>query len=202
MMKKSGIYKIQSVCKPDMIYIGGTVNLAGRRNGHFTNLKHNKHHSLILQSHANKYGIDDLVYSVLEECPVDQLTIREQYYLDLGIGTFNVRQIADRNLGVPCSDEKKAKISQAHIGNTYCVGHKASPETIQRLKDSHKGQASGMKGRHHTAEANEKNRQAHLGKKQSPETIAKRKGFIPWNKGLTKLGMMLIQENNKHRRIA
>lgn len=38
------------------------------------------------------------------------------------------------------------------------------------------------KGTHHTKEANEKNRQAHLGKKATEETKRKLRGHIPWNK--------------------
>lgn len=46
-----------------------------------------------------------------------------------------------------------------------------------------KGRCSGMKGKHHTKKAKEKNRLAHLGKCSSPKTVFK-KGLIPWNKGL------------------
>lgn len=46
-----------------------------------------------------------------------------------------------------------------------------------------RGIPSWNKGKHHTEEAKEKNRLAHIGKRVSPKTEFK-KGSIPWNKGI------------------
>lgn len=54
---------------------------------------------------------------------------------------------------VPTAEER-ARSSARHKGNTYCLGHKASPET------------------------REKQRQAKLGTKHSPETKAKRSAIM------------------------
>lgn len=42
---------------------------------------------------------------------------------------------------------------------------KPTPETLIKLRNSHLGQTSSMKGKKHTEETNEKNRQAHIGNK-------------------------------------
>jgi predicted GIY-YIG superfamily endonuclease len=42
-MSSSGIYKIQSVCKPERIYIGSAVDIARRWREHVSCLKKNKH---------------------------------------------------------------------------------------------------------------------------------------------------------------
>ena len=67
-MKISGIYKIQSLIKPERIYIGSGCDLKRRRNYHWNDLRKNKHHSILLQRHYNKYGESDLSFSVLLGC--------------------------------------------------------------------------------------------------------------------------------------
>jgi len=55
--------------------------------------------------------------------------------------------------------------------------NKGKPATeAMRIRNSecHKGLPSGAFGKHHSDEAKEKNRQAHLGKKQPPELVKKR----------------------------
>lgn len=58
-------------------------------------------------------------------------------------------------------------------------GKKRSPEIGRKISEGRKllfqnGYIHPFKGKHHTEKSNEKNRQAHLGKKQSEETIKKR----------------------------
>ena len=64
-MKISGIYKIQSVIKPDRCYIGSGVCIKSRWNRHLCDLRHNRHWSKKLQNHYNKYGESDLQFSIL-----------------------------------------------------------------------------------------------------------------------------------------
>ena len=68
-------------------------------------------------------------------------------------------KLRHNNIGKTLSSEHRAKIAESHLGI------RPSKETLIRLSESHKGQVSAMKGKHHTEEAKEKNRQAHLGKK-------------------------------------
>lgn len=74
----SGIYQIQSKCKPERKYIGSALNIRVRKNIHLYDLRRNKHSSIKLQRHYNKYGQDDLIYSVLMFCDVEDL-IKKTY---------------------------------------------------------------------------------------------------------------------------
>ena len=94
---KSGIYKIQSKCKPDRIYIGSAINIEGRKRAHFSRLKHGYHHSIKLQRHYDKYGYE-------EAC-------RRNARGDKAAGGRG-------NKGKPKSEEHKASISQS-ISNKY-----------------------------------------------------------------------------------
>ncbi len=60
-------------------------------------------------------------------------------------------------------------------------GRPMTEELRKKISESRKGQVSRWKGRKHTEEAKQKNREAHLGKRNSISTEFK-KGMIPWNK--------------------
>ena len=57
--KGGGIYKIQSIIKPERYYIGSAINIGSRLKTHFKALRNNLHHSDKLQNHYNKYGAED-----------------------------------------------------------------------------------------------------------------------------------------------
>lgn len=84
------------------------------------------------------------------------------------------------NKGKTLSKDHRNKISMTHVGKT--------PWNKNRHPTYVQGENHPMYGKHHTEEANEKNRQAHLGKKFSFETIKKLSGRVPWNKG--KIGFL------------
>lgn len=54
-----------------------------------------------------------------------------------------------------------------------------TPEAKAKMSEAQKGEKNGFYGKHHTEEAKEKNRQAHLGKHPSEETRAKMRGRHP-----------------------
>jgi len=84
-----GIYKIQSKKIIDRIYYGRTIDFDKRKQQHIILLNKNKHHSIILQNHVNKYGINDLFFELVEICSIKDLEVVEQRYLDLN-NYFNV----------------------------------------------------------------------------------------------------------------
>jgi group I intron endonuclease len=108
-MKLSGIYKIQSTIHPERIYIGSAVNIENRWYEHLKKLRRNKHHSIKLQNHFNKYGENDLTFSIVLGCDKQCLIIHEQYFLDALDPFFNICKKADNTFGVKgvWSDETK-----------------------------------------------------------------------------------------------
>jgi group I intron endonuclease len=88
--RDSGIYSITSKVSGKR-YIGSSIRICDRWNRHLRDLKANKHHSLMLQRHFNKYGEDDLLFAVVEIVDRGELSLqdfkqllldREQSYLD------------------------------------------------------------------------------------------------------------------------
>ena len=168
-MKISGIYKIQSISKPERIYIGSGVDVLHRWHNHFSDLKLNKHHSKKLQRHYNKYGKSDLVFSIIAVCnkeelkPIDSIIRPEQFFIWAYDPYFNNLPLAGSHLGAKRSLESCNRIGNAKRGkSTPC-----SQETKNKLSEA-------LTGHFVSDETKEKLRKANFGKKQSKETIAKR----------------------------
>lgn len=144
--KVSGVYKITSKVHPERCYIGRSVVIWFRWNEHKRLLRRNEHESPILQNHYNKYGLDDLEFSILEIClPVFLETI-EQYYIDHDIfkGYFNVCKVAGNCTGVKQSEETRQKRRLANLGK------KRGPCTEEHklhMSQSRKGRPNFFKGK-------------------------------------------------------
>ena len=80
-MKNCGIYKITNL-ENKKFYIGSSKNISQRWAKHKALLRHDKHENPKLQSSWNKYGEENFKFEILEECDLENLLIREQYYLD------------------------------------------------------------------------------------------------------------------------
>lgn len=144
-----------------------------------------KHHSIKLQRHCNKYGMDDLEFDILLICDKWSLIDREQFFIDLMNPWFNVCPTAGSNLGRKMSAESCAKMSrlQRGIPRPWRKGIKASEETREKLRKASSGRhpstesiekrAAKMRGRKRSAEAIEKSRLARLGYHPSEETKKK-----------------------------
>jgi hypothetical protein len=104
LLGKIGIYSIHHIHNPQNIYVGSTT-LIKRDNrkthhgfykrfyDHTRSLNNNTHHSKYLQRVVNKYGINGLVFKILEICDesmtIDQIRKKEQYYIDLLKPVYN-----------------------------------------------------------------------------------------------------------------
>lgn len=195
-MKYSGIYKIQSISNPSRIYIGSSINIYRRWQGHISELKRNIHHSQKLQRHFNKYGEVDLQFSILLGCDKDDLINIEQYFVDSYKPYFNNLYHVKPVKYIKHSDETKAKMRQNRLGR------KLSEETKRKISETHKGIKPTEETRQklikshlgkkyiHTPEWNENIGKAQRGRKLTEEHKKKlseaKKGYIPWNKGRKK----------------
>ena len=182
--KETGIYMIQSVSRPERIYIGSAVVLGSRKERHLHDLRNNKHHSPQLQRHFDKYGEADLEFSVIESgeylCK-QHLLSREQGWLihfrceDTDKPYFNNEKIAGNSTGRIVSDVTREKCRTRMLGNQNCTGkHWTLPKEFgirQGLRQL--GANNPNFGNHGTAETNKKKSDSHKGLKHSEETIIK-----------------------------
>lgn len=141
----TGIYKIQSKIKSERIYVGSAVKMKDRWKTHKLKLRHNTHHSITLQRHFNKYGEDDLEFSVLLICeredlmPIGGIIMPEQMffsvfkYKDTNKPYFNSVPTAGSTMGIHLSEEHKKSLSIALKGRVF------SEEHCRKISESNKG---------------------------------------------------------------
>lgn len=77
-----GIYKITNKINGDSYY-GSSVNIKKRWDKHIYDLKNGKHHNIKLQRAWVKYGEDNFIFEIIEECGKEDILIVEQRYLNL-----------------------------------------------------------------------------------------------------------------------
>lgn len=103
----------------------------------------------------------------LEECSEKVWQERERHWIaflrEQGADLVND---TDGGEGGAMGPEARAKTAQANKGNIYSLGRKHSPETIEKLRESHKGKSMLPQTRAAIAKAN-------IGSKRSPEARAR-----------------------------
>lgn len=132
-----GIYKIQNILN-GKVYIGSSVHIMSRWSRHRSDLEKNRSTSIKLQLSYNKNGKDNFKFSIIEECSIDDLIIREQFYIDIFNSYengYNSAPKAGNTLGYSPTKETRDKISQAMKGNKNpFYGKKHSEETKELLR--------------------------------------------------------------------
>jgi group I intron endonuclease len=178
-----GVYKIinlipdkeTGICK---VYIGSSENLKSRKYDHFNQLARNKHHNVHLQRAFNRDKEENFKWEVIKyvEKYEDKLKLREellkyeQYYID-GLESYNpkygynIRLIADSNLGIKRSKETIEKIRRCNLGKKLSEEHK------NKISTNNKGKNLGKK---HSEETKEK-----MSNKAKERTIPRKNGKIP-----------------------
>ena len=85
-----GIYKITNVKNGDC-YIGQSIDIGRRWRSHLScHSREGTHYEYYLYRAFRKYGVDNFKFEVLEECPVELLTEREQWYYDKMKPSYNI----------------------------------------------------------------------------------------------------------------
>ena len=175
--KVSGIYRIE--LGNGYFYIGSSVDLGKRKNSHKSHLRSSKHRNIKMQRCWDKYKIFE--FTILEECEIQFLLVREQVYLDKYTNSFkniNIASIAaSPMLGRKHSPQSRAKIGKAHKGKkvsdeqrlNMSIAHKAkglSPQHIEAIRTANKNRV-------YTAESRAKMSASQKGMVKSAETCAK-----------------------------
>ncbi len=153
-----GIYKIIDI-RNGKIYIGSSYRLKYRFYSHNRELKLNNHRNKILQRIYNKYG-NIFKFEIIEYCNKENLTEREQYWMDALKPEYNLLPTAGNNSGFKHSDETKIKMSIAHKGKT------ASKETREKQRQAKLGKSQTLKSRLKRSVSSK-------GRIHTPEAIAK-----------------------------
>lgn len=105
------IYKITNKVN-DKFYIGSAFNLNKRLNKHRHHLRNNTHVNLYLQNSWNKYGEDNFIVEVLENCKKEELLSREQYFIDALSPDYNICKKAGNVSGLVHTECTKDIISK------------------------------------------------------------------------------------------
>ncbi|QOV06330.1 G-I-Y Y-I-G homing endonuclease [Burkholderia phage Maja] len=83
-----GIYKITS--PSGNFYIGQAQDIAKRWREHFRRMNCGNHHSVPFRRAVERYGVGAFEFEIIEECSVESLNEREQFYLDTLKPKYNV----------------------------------------------------------------------------------------------------------------
>ena len=139
------IYEIKNIVD-SRTYIGSSKNIKRRWAEHKRDLLNNTHHNTHLQRFVNKYGINTLVFSVVEECEGDMILIREQYYLNNRELLFNISKEASAPMtNRNHSANSKRKISEANKGEKNSMYGKKRPKWIvDKLRESATGREKSI----------------------------------------------------------
>jgi group I intron endonuclease len=137
--RQPGVYCI-SHRESGLIYIGSSINMAGRWTSHKRVLRAGYHHSIRLQSAWITSGPAAFTFMVLESVPdIDQLLAREQYWLDhlqptLPEVGYNICASATGCLGRLHSEETKAAIRLGHLGRKVSDEGRANMRAAWELR--------------------------------------------------------------------
>lgn len=148
---RSGIYEIRN-CVDGKRYIGSAMSLRKRWRDHTDALigKYGRPNPR-LKNAWRKYGPSAFTFKPIIYCAPEHLLLYEQLVLDVLRPEYNIRKIAESNIGVkwsddvkarmgapkrgrkmpPLSDERRAKISMAHKGKRLSAEHRAKISAIQ-----------------------------------------------------------------------
>lgn len=126
--KLSGYYMISNKID-DRVYIGIASNLYKRASNHLCDLRANRHGNAKLQNFVNKYGIDKLVFNVLEVC--DNPTIDKEVDLIDQHDSINKGFNIVRDSRLLDHIDRKA----IYVGGSKKKGVSLSEEVKQRIKE-------------------------------------------------------------------
>lgn len=145
-MRISGIYGIFNLVDAKA-YVGSTVDLDGRWQGHKLDLIKGRHVNKYLQNAWNKYGEINFEFRILEQCQEDMLLIREDSWIEY-------YHCLDSNFGYNLMTARR----------TFCT-----LENRKARSDAAKGEKNSMFGKHHSEETKAKIGRTNGAKKRTDE---------------------------------
>lgn len=150
------IYQIRNTAT-NQCYVGSSINIQKRKQRHFFDLEHNKHHNIHLQRAFNKYGAGLFVFEIIQELVVNtesDIRLVEQQYLDTGINLYNIGTQATGGDNLS-SHPNKIDIQQRK-GESIRQTRSRMTQQERNTKYGHAGDKNGMFGKTHTDEVRQK----------------------------------------------
>lgn len=140
-MDKCGIYRIVNT-RNKKCYVGSTINLSRRKFEHFSNLRHNNHHSPYLQNAYNA-EIDKsvFIYEIKLICSEDMLIFYEQTFMDLYSPEYNMVCVAGRSFLTEEIIRKRAN----SLKKTLALPHQKERLRLKMLGDKNPARNSFVK---------------------------------------------------------
>lgn len=143
-MVTSGVYTITNL-ENSKVYVGFTVDLDKRWDGHKQSLRRGDHCNIHLQRAWNKYGEGSFEFDILEYLDsLEELPLAEQFWCKIyqleGRELYNIATPGKAGmLGRKHTEESKRKMSEILIGNQRSLDYKHSEETRRRMSEALKG---------------------------------------------------------------
>lgn len=173
------IYNINT----EKAYIGSTKrNLKRRLLEHKSELKYKRHKNPHLQHAWDLYGKECFNFLLVENCNIDELYIRESFYINsidteyrynlqavgrLAPMSIEVREkIRKGNCGKTLSQDTKVKIAVALKGNKNGLNHKVTEEHKKAISVKNSGNKVWL-GKRHSEKTIEKMKQAWTKRKEN-----------------------------------
>lgn len=179
-----GIYKITNKINGKK-YIGQSKNIERRFKDHKL---YKRERNIPLKRALEKYGVVNFNYEVIELCQLEELDEKEVYWIAKEKPEYNLCEGGKGNKGHKVSEETKKILSQK---NKIYWENLPKDKKLKIIENQLIGVAKGHKV---SEETKIKLRNCNLGKKQSIETIEKRKKTIKLKK---ENGYMQTNENHK-----
>lgn len=128
-----GIYGIFNTVT-GLVYVGSSASMVRRIAMHRSQLNRNIHHSPYLQHAYTKYGAENFVWTIIEECGEEHLQAREQFWIDTfqsatQTSGYNLCPAAGSIRGLklgPHSEEHRRKIGEAQRGKVISAEQRAA----------------------------------------------------------------------------
>jgi group I intron endonuclease len=174
-----GIYCIKNLVN-GKVYIGQTTNFDVRKRTHKSSFKRGLN-SIHIQSSFYKHGEKNFEVFMIEECTKEELNEREIYYIKL-------YKSKDRNLGYNLTEggdtppsfsgrkhspETLEKMSNSAKGNQRWLGKRHSKETKEKMSEKAQGRILSESTRDKISKSAKGRVSSFFGKKHSPESIIK-----------------------------
>jgi len=142
---KHGVYQIRNT-QNGKIYIGSSIDIVARWRGHKGDIKYHRHHSSRLQYAWYKDGANVFVFEILEECNLNELEQREQYYLDTMLfASCNDNRFYRLGYNNSRDASQKTVTNKTRMKMSRAAKLKAKPSHItrQRMSEAQQGKRLG-----------------------------------------------------------